>query len=123
MSNAWGGGDGSPAEWVAQYHSLLLTDTARENIPQFTQELHLAQQRLALEDESDSDNEVLQQPEHQDDWMQLCQLHPRFNMPSEAVDQVVWAAHARQLPPHLLRECPKWITLQRRLSDDTPDSP
>lgn len=123
VSNAWGSIDSSPADWVAEYHRFLLTDTARENIPHFSQELHLAEQRLALEEDSDDDDEVLQRPERQDEWMQLCQLHPHFNTPSGADNQVDWAASARQLPPDLLRECPKWISSQHRLSDNNPESP
>ncbi len=123
VSNSLGSTDSSLAECVTEYHSFLLTDTGRENIPHFSQELHLAEQRLALEEDSDSDDEHLQQPEHQDEWMQLCQLHPQFNTPSGADNEVDWAAHARQLTPDLLQECPKWISSQRRLSDDNPQSP
>jgi len=41
----------------------------------------------------------------------------------EADSQVDWSAAARQLPNDVLRECPKWISSQRHLSEDSSNSP
>ena len=119
MSNAWGGGEGSSAVWISQYQNFLLTDAARECIPHVSQELHAAEQQLAQlqegsSDESESDDN---DDDHlQDDWMQLCQLYPRFSLPSSSeADGIDWAEDAREMPPDLLRECPKWISTQRHL--------
>ena len=101
---------------------FLQTDGARERIPHFIQELHYAQLRLAEEDDSEGED-THRPPEHQDDWMRLCQLNPRFTMRLEADSQVDWSAAARQLPNDVLRECPKWISSQRHLSEDSSNSP
>ena len=122
IGNVWGGGEGSPTVWVDQYHSFLQTDGARERIPHFVQELHSAQLRLAEEDDSE-DEETHRPPEHQDDWMALCQLNPRFTMRLQEDSQVDWSAAARQLPSDVLRECPKWISSQRHLSEASSNSP
>ena len=93
---------------------FLQTDGARERIPHFIQKVHYAQFRLAEEDDSE-DEDTHRKPEHQDDWMRLCQLNPRFTMRLEADSQVDWSAAARQ--------CPKWISSQRHLSEDFSNSP
>ena len=93
---------------------FLQTDGARERIPHFIQKVHYAQFRLAEEDDSE-DEDTHRKPEHQDDWMGLCQLNPRFVMRLEADSQVDWSAAARQ--------CPKWISSQRHLSEDFSNSP
>ena len=117
ISTVWGGGEGSAVVWIDQYHSFLLTAHAQECIPHFSHELYLAQRRLA--DEDSSEDEYSQQPsEIQDEWMQLCQLNPRFSMPAQD-SQVDWPAPARDLPTDILRECPKWISMQRTISRDS----
>ena len=55
--------------------------------------------------------------------MQLCQLNPRFNMPTETASNVDWAASARELPSSLLRECPHWIYSQRQAAEYNHSSP
>ena len=105
MSDAWGGGEGSSVIWVSQYHSFLFTDSARECIPDFSQQLHAAEQQLAQEansdDETDNDEQL-----RQDDWMQLCQ---RFSLPSSLeADDYDWAEDAKY---NASKSCPRMFKL------------
>lgn len=117
VSNSWGGVEGSAEVWVREYHEFLQTETALISIPHFHQEL----QRYLEEEENDY--EQPQQREYHDDWMQLCQLHPRFEIPLESDNTVDWEEAARQLTPGNLRDSPSWISSQRRLADSTSHSP
>ena len=119
--NAWNGGDGTPSQWIQEYHRFLQTDTAMQGIPNFNEEIQRSQQRL--EEEADSEDEPEGTEEIQDEWMQLCQLNPRFNMPTETASNVDWAASARELPSSLLRECPHWISSQRQAAEYNHSSP
>lgn len=106
--NAWGGGEGTPSLWIEQYHSFLQTDTARQSIPHLSEEIRRSQQWLP--EEQDREEEPQHPEEIQYEWMQLCQLNPRFTMPSETDSIVDWGASARELPSPLLRQCPHWST-------------
>ena len=88
-------------------------DAARECIPHASQELHAAEQQLAQEGSSDEFESDDNDDHLQDDWMQLCQLYPRFSLSSSSeADGIDWTEDARKMPPDLLRECPKWISTQ-----------
>ena len=118
LANAWGGGEGSSEQWIAAYRHFLTTHGARERIPNFLQELHLAQQRLADEDSDDEDPS--QPTEFQDEWMLLCQQTPRFaDHLSDQVNDIDWEEGAHGFSADLLRNCPTWITSQRRLSESS----
>ena len=60
---------------------------------------------------------------NQSNRMQLCQLHPQFQMSSVLDSHTDWAASAGELPAESLRDCPKWISSQRKLSDSASHSP
>ena len=118
--NAWGGGDGTPSQWIEEYHSFLQTDTAVQGIPYLNDEIRRSQQRL---EEADSEDEPEHPEEIQDEWMQLCQLNPRFNISTETFANVDWATSARELPSPLLRESPHWISSQRQTAESSASSP
>ena len=92
-----------------------------QGISHFNEEIQRSQQRL--DEEADSEDEPEGTEEIQDEWMQLCQLNPRFNMPTETDSNVDWAASARQLQSTLLRECPRWISSQRQAEQYNHSSP
>ena len=121
--NSWGGGEGSANIWIRQYERFLQTDSAQARIPQWLQELQRAQLQIANDEDEDEDyNEIQDQStQKQDKWMQLCQLNPTFSRSLQTDATVDWEAAARQLPPHLLRDAAKWITVQRHLSTSTSD--
>lgn len=121
VSTSWGGVEGTAEVWIREYHEFLQTNTAQSRIPHFHQELESARQCLA--DEDDSDDEATEQVDLQDDWMQLCQLQPRFEPLANNDSSVDWSSGSRELPESDLRECPTWISSQRRQTDGISQSP
>lgn len=60
------------------------------------------------------------QQEHQDEWMQLCQLNQRFviNHCDDSTTDVDWSVGTRSLPQNIVRECPKWIFNCKRTAQE-----
>ena len=109
--------------WIHQYERFLQTHSAQARIPKWFQELQRAQLQFANDDDEDEDYDEIQDQstQEQDEWMQLCQLNPTFSRSLQTDATVDWEAAARSLPPHLLRDAAKWITVQRHLSTSTSD--
>ena len=111
INNAWDDLDSIPEVWISQYHLFLQTDIAQQSIPHFSQDLHLAEQRLAQEGDDSDDESFQQSPEHQEEWMFICQLNPR---PPDSHITIDWAASTKDLPSDIVRESPSWISSQGR---------
>lgn len=121
-SNAWLRGDEPCQDFVAVYRDFLQTDKARQYVPNFGEELDLAQQYIAENDGDDEEDMLLSS--EQDDWMLCCRLNQHYAMGTASrTDSFDWAAFTRYLSPDLIRECPSWIRLSRAACSENPNSP
>ena len=122
-SNAWGGIEDTDSTCIQAYHSFLTTPEAEKCVPQFAQELDLAQQHLegiAHTDEYDEPTSIVEQ----DEWMLLCRLNPHFTEETTMQNDLVdWSAAAQTFPPEVLQESPSWVKLKRQENSDNSLSP
>ena len=93
------------------------TDFAEENVIGHDQEMSkiFAQQSDQDEEGAEAgDND--DHDEETDDWMLLCRLNQHYEQSGDLLleNGTDWFEEARSVPVELLRECPWWISKQRK---------
>ena len=100
--------------------SFLCTPEAAVYVPHFADELSRAEQHIAENETSDSENEELSATEEHEDWMLLCRLNQHYTNSCQQDDSINWCEAAQSLFPEILQECPRWIKMKRQESDSNP---
>ena len=110
-SNLWSNAEETDQVLVEAYQQYLQSNEVHAFIPHFADELSHAEQYL-LQDDTDEDNT---HPErNQEEWMELCRLNQRFSNHTDDHTDHDWSEQANAMPPDILAECPKWITITPR---------